>query len=104
MITSYNLGPVGRSEQMQSTSCFLRSCVLFRRLFSFLLLLCFIYQQQSFWLICHHVLPVWTVEDVERFPFSCSQQGVLSLLSNVEPPLTGNNKLAHCVWHNLFSV
>lgn len=73
--------------------------------FYLLLLPCkFIYQQQSFWLICHYVLPVWMVQDVERFPFSCSQREVLSLLSNVELALIGNNKLAHCAWHNLFSI
>lgn len=63
---------------------------------------CFISRQQSFWLICHRVLPVWTAEDGERFPFSCSQQGA----PFSELPPIGNNKLALCVcvWHNLFSI
>lgn len=39
------------------------------------------------------------VEMVDRFPFLCSQQAVGSLL-----PLIGNDNLANCVCHSLFSM
>lgn len=70
--------------------------------FYFLLQPCFICPQQSFWLICQHILPVWMVEEVSILVFTAG--GPFSAFHYIELPLIGNNKLALCVWHNLFSI